>query len=436
MCKEKLMIVADLVKIINANTEYKKVQQKVIKEKILKIYDFLRNEIELSDIELDDQQRKIYNVYIKNIEKKKFQMYTGIIYLTLLSLYEDDDFFKMLRYSPVDEVCCEGWLSISNNKMRIWLSEVLNMHHRKYVSANRKNRKKSLNAEAWKKQWYKENEEEFSNLIIYLNGIVFKLWKSNQRRLSDSISNEIDIIGTILENSMKLPDVKRYHLLKKLSWNLYEWYQQEIQKMKRELTQAICSYNEEDISTIKAQLEICYTIIHLRMGNEEEEAFIKWLRETLIKFSYPLLTVDIYITDFKKAYLSLDYKRKEIIEIGLKELGKYSSSRDINLFITKVISDYNKRKEREDHLSLQIYKQWRDKCVKAFKDRDFNTLLEILKKREEYTCMKKQDIRIYNKINELLDKVVRDKEEQSLEKIFNIYGLYKGIYMKKIVNYI
>lgn len=142
MCKEKLMIVADLVKIINANTEYKKVQQKVIKEKILKIYDFLRNEIELSDIELDDQQRKIYNVYIKNIEKKKFQMYTGIIYLTLLSLYEDDDFFKMLRYSPVDEVCCEGWLSISNNKMRIWLSEVLNMHHRKYVSANRKNRKK------------------------------------------------------------------------------------------------------------------------------------------------------------------------------------------------------------------------------------------------------------------------------------------------------
>lgn len=293
-----------------------------------------------------------------------------------------------------------------------------------------------MNAEEWKKQWYKENEEEFSNLIIYLNGIVFKLWKSNQRRLSDSLSNEIDIIGTILENSMKLPDVKRYHLLKKLSWNLYEWYQQEIQKMKRELTQAICSYNEEDISTIKAQLEICYTIIHLRMGNEEEEAFIKWLRETLIKFSYPLLTVDIYITDFKKAYLSLDYKRKEIIEIGLKELGKYSSSRDINLFITKVISDYNKRKEREDHLSLQIYKQWRDKCVKAFKDRDFNTLLEVLKKREEYTCMKKQDIRIYNKVNELLDKIVRDKEEQSLEKIFNIYGLYKGIYMKKIVNYI
>lgn len=73
MCKEKLMIVADLVKIINANTEYKKVQQKVIKEKILKIYDFLRNEIELSDIELDDQQRKIYNVYIKNIEKRNFK---------------------------------------------------------------------------------------------------------------------------------------------------------------------------------------------------------------------------------------------------------------------------------------------------------------------------------------------------------------------------
>lgn len=434
MHREKLMIMANLVKIVNGNIEYKQVQQKVIKEKIIKIYSFFRSEIELNNIELDDQQRKIYELYIKNIEKKKFRMYTGVIYLTLLSLYEDNDFFKMLRYSPVDEISCENWLSISNNQMRIWLSEVLDMHYKKYVSTNRKNRKISLNSKTWKNKWYDEHEEEFTDLMIHFNSIIFKLWENNQSRLSSSINNEMDIIGDIVEKSMKLPDIKRYHLFKKLSRNLYEWYQQEIQKMKHEFTKAICSYDEDNISTIKAQLEFCYAAVQIKMGNEEEEVFIKWLRETLIKSSYPILTVDTYMIDFQEAYLNSDFEQKKIIEISLKELGYYSSSRDIVLCIEKIISNYNKQKKREKHLAMQTYKQWRDSCVVALKSRDSNTLLVLLQKKEEYKCMKNRDVKIYNKVNELIARVASHNEEQSLKKIFNIYGWYKEIYMENTVD--
>ncbi|WP_446889739.1 hypothetical protein [Bacillus paranthracis] len=129
------MIVADLLKIINKERNDKEMKHKVIKERIDKIYNFFRNEIELANIKLNNQERKIYNLYIKDIEKKKFRVYTGIIYLFLLNIYENDrDFFKFLKYIHVDEASYEAWMNACNEQIPLYIDEVLNIHYDKYSS--------------------------------------------------------------------------------------------------------------------------------------------------------------------------------------------------------------------------------------------------------------------------------------------------------------
>ncbi|MEH7058221.1 hypothetical protein V7052_06620, partial [Bacillus wiedmannii] len=219
----------------------------------------------------------------------------------------------------------------------------------------------------------------------------------------------------------------------KLNKNLHEWFQQEIRKLKYELTKAICDYNEEKILEIKTQLSFCYTTIQSKIGTEEEEVFFKYVRDTLIKYSYPIIAIETYMVDFKSAYFILNHKQKKVIEKGFKELSQYSNSRNIMLFIEEVINNYNKQKERNNDLAMQGYKQWRDKCLLAFKRRKFDVLLELLQARDEYVYMKSNDVKIYKKTNELFDQLIKCKDEKVLKIIFNIYGIYKVSFIKKSI---
>ncbi|QRH08110.1 hypothetical protein [Bacillus paranthracis] len=310
MYKEQLMIVADLLKIINKERNDKEMKHKVIKERIDKIYNFFRNEIELANIKLNNQERKIYNLYIKDIEKKKFRVYTGIIYLFLLNIYENDrDFFKFLKYIHVDEASYEAWMNACNEQIPLYIDEVLNIHYDKYFKHIKKGEKK-LNSALWKQQWLENQEIEFNDLLIYFRGIIYQLWKSNADRLLDIINNEETEIDKILEKVKGLPEFRRYKFYKKFSKSLNETFYAEINSMKYELKKAMYSYDKKEILRISSDLWRLNTICFPKIGIEEEEVFFIYLQNILWNSTYSKLLVGDVLSEFKNYFLMLEQNQK------------------------------------------------------------------------------------------------------------------------------
>ncbi|MCU5738085.1 hypothetical protein OCF59_20230, partial [Bacillus mobilis] len=80
---------ADLVKIIN-KTHKLDISQKVVKERIDKIYKFIKNQVISNNKEFNTSELMFFKKYIKSIERKNFNYYTGAIFCSLLLLYENE----------------------------------------------------------------------------------------------------------------------------------------------------------------------------------------------------------------------------------------------------------------------------------------------------------------------------------------------------------
>ncbi|PHC64069.1 hypothetical protein, partial [Bacillus wiedmannii] len=122
---------ADLVKVIN-ETHQLGISQKVVKERIDKIYKYIKNQFIFNKEKFDINELIFFKKYIKSIERKSFNRHTGAIFCSLLLLYENEKNFRnVLKGKIVNSLYIEDFITGFENYINQCLSEIYKIYDEK-----------------------------------------------------------------------------------------------------------------------------------------------------------------------------------------------------------------------------------------------------------------------------------------------------------------
>ncbi|MDP7979914.1 hypothetical protein [Bacillus multifaciens] len=407
---------ADLVKIISK--EYgSEISQKVVKERIDKIYKFIKAQFISNKKEFDTNESTFFEICIRNIERKNFHQYTGAIFLSLLFLYKSNEIFQsVLKGNIVDDDYLEDFITYFEEYMDGSIGTISN--------SNKYRKKIIYLAESEKKKW--ENyEEDFPYFRFILKGFIKKIFES-KNIINAKIIDEMRYTSSLLKKADKLSTYKHYLFIKKLNRKIELLLKKEKSTLKEELRDAIIKHDLDAMECIVANLNFYPDLI------EDHRRDIKLLEdlESVLWSRYKLNSKAMFqIGDFKNKILKYEVReRMEIIQ-QLQEIVNLKGKREVFSFIEKINSEDDKKVERKKEKLHEEYKVTKKSFLRAWRLKSKTEMHRILKERIEYTHLENSDKQLHNAIEKLMEKALEEKNSELLLKINNILKYYKKFFM-------
>ncbi|PFR94435.1 hypothetical protein COK43_02610 [Bacillus cereus] len=407
---------ADLVKIINKKYGLK-ISQKVIKERIDKIYTFIKNQFISNRSQFNDNEVVFFGVCIRNIERKNFNQYTGAIFLSFLSLYKKSELFRsMLKGNIVDDDYLEDLITYFEEFMDRYICVISSVDKTKEkVNYLIKNEKKIL----------EKYEADFPYFMFIVKGFIKKIF-TNESIINTKIIDQIRHTESLLKKADELSTYRHYLFIKKLNRKIELLLEKEKFLLKEELRDAIISHDIDKISCIIPNLDFYPNFI------EDKNHDVKILEdlESGLKSRYKLNLKELFqIGDFKNKILK--YKAKERMEI-IQRVQKTIDSkgkREIFSFIEKINNADDKRVEGKREQIQEEYEITKKLILHAGRLKSITEMKRILEKRVEYKHLEKNDKQMYNAIEDLMKKALTEDDQKLLLAIDSILKYYKKFFM-------
>ncbi|KYN75802.1 hypothetical protein A0J52_17675 [Clostridium sporogenes] len=429
-------------KLNHKNKKLKKdISQKVITEKIDKIKEFLlQNDLKINN--------NFFKNYIRPISTKNFNVYTGLIFLVLISLYDEfDDFRLLFRYKPINDINAEDYLVYAKRKIIEYLNPVL---EDEYIVFSRKN-KKFIDTFNWGEKWREDNMKILSYIINELTSLIFKLCEFNRQIMNLKVEKRYKKAIDLLYNIDSLPLYRKFKFLNKCESiiNKIELLSNElINDMKNELRKCITNDNIEMASTIVSELE-----------EYEQNILIKksyWIDDLVQKINacyqrYNLQKPNINSNTYNLSNLFIQHDNYSTLKKTnnksfsiLKSLEQTTSLKEILLLcnnneIDKLNNLITRKKDEEMIQYLNILKcrfdnkrilsSQKDENItiikKSYKFKNSKFIITMLENKPEYKMLEDKENMIYKIINKLIEKSVNERNESLLEKAFFYYTISK-----------
>lgn len=395
---------ANLVKYIN-DTYKLDISQKVIKERIDKIYKFIRKQIISNKDAFNINDLMLFQKYIKAIEQKDFNYYTGAIFYSLLLLYQNERLFRSrLKGKIINSIYIED-LVIS-----------LDTYIKKYL------------AEIYKQEPYEEYENNGTYFISAFKEFFIKIFDT-EKILEEELDNKLKSNDIFMQRVKELPLYRRNVLMGKLNKGLEKLIQREEWILREELREAIICDDPIAITGIIAELRVYHCLEKNNIVSEQElfEELGKVLSNSKI---YNLTKAMEQINHFRRIIATYeDEKAFQIINI-LKEL--LCEKEDILIsFIEENISLYEQNQEIESKIIKERQNSMKDALFRSGRLRSKTELKELLEQREEYLYIRDNDKQLFEALKKLQNKVTEYENQAMLLNIDFILKNYKQFLMKK-----
>ncbi|MBJ8153501.1 hypothetical protein [Bacillus cereus] len=395
---------ANLVKYIN-DTYKLDISQKVIKERIDKIYKFIRKQIISNKDEFNINDLMLFQKYIKAIEQKDFNYYTGAIFYSLLLLYQNERLFRSrLKGKIINSIYIED-LVIS-----------LDTYIKKYL------------AEIYKQEPYEEYENNGTYFISAFKEFFIKIFDT-EKILEEELDNKLKNNDIFMQRVKELPLYRRNVLMGKLNKGLEKLIQREEWILREELREAIICDDPIAITGIIAELRVYHCLEKNNIVSEQElfEELGKVLSNSKI---YNLTKTMEQINHFRRIIATYeDEKALQIINIT-KEL--LCEKEDILIsFIEENISLYEQNQEIESRIIKERQNSMKDALFRSGRLRSKTELKELLEQREEYLYIRDNDKQLFEALKKLQNKVTEYENKSMLLNIDFILKNYKQFLMKK-----
>ncbi|PGA05154.1 hypothetical protein [Bacillus toyonensis] len=407
---------ADLVKIINR--EYgSKISQKVVKERIDKLYNFIKSQIISNEIEFSTNEKVLFNTCIKSIEEKNFHEYTGAIFLSLLILYENNLVVrKVIRGKIVNDDYLEGFIGCFETYVEEYKGKVFD---------NNGNEEKRVYLTESEKKIWRIYEEDFPYFMFILKGMVTNIF-SNTNILNKKKSVEIRYTASLVEHADQLPPYRHYLFAKRLNRKLELLLKSEKSILKKELRTAIIKRDFDAMDCIIADLNFEPDYIG---DNKKEIEILNALKEVLqSRYKLNLKTMS-HFEFFQKNVLR--YRAEERMKIiqELQEIVNSKEKREVLSFLERINQEGDKKVEREKKKIQEEYKMTKKLFLRAGRLKSKTEMHRILNERTEYRYLERNDKQLYNAIEKLMVHALKEENLEVLLKIDSILKYYKKFFM-------
>ncbi|KMP45838.1 hypothetical protein TU55_08935 [Bacillus cereus] len=397
---------ADLVKIIR-KTHKLDISQKVVKERIDKIYKFIKNQAISNNEEFNTNESMLFKKYIKNIERKNFNHYTGAIFYALLLLYQNEKNFRsILKGNIINSVYIEDFITDCEDYINQYLCEI----YKSYEEGS-----------------FDEYENNGTYFIPILKGFLIKIFDV-EKILEERLNNELKNTEILMKRVERFSLYRKNSLIENLNKKLEKLVQKEEWGLKEELRKAIVERDLITITGAVAELryyyhnEDNYNIVDRRKIFKDLEIILLQSQnysklKAMEKFNYFMDIIEKYE----------DEKVMGIIN-NLNDL-IHKEENMVLSFLEETINLYEQEKEIESN----IVKANRDKTKKALfragRLKSKTEMKEILELREEYLYIKVNDKQIFESLRELIDIAIDDENQTMLLNIDFILKYYKRFLM-------
>ncbi|MEB9441254.1 hypothetical protein P4I98_23955 [Bacillus cereus] len=397
---------ADLVKVIN-ETYQLGISQKVVKERIDKIYKYIKNQVIFNKGKFDIEESILFKKYIKSIERKNFNHYTGAIFCSLLLLYEKEKIFRsVLKGKIVNSLYIEDFITSFENYINQFLSEINKIYDEKLLDE------------------FEDNEIYF---IPTLKEFLIKLFDI-EKIIEEKLNDELKDTEILMNKVNRLSPYRKFLFIEKFNKKLEKLIQKEEWNLKEELRNAIEKHDLDTITEIITELRFYFNNKDKNNIVDKEKIF-KDLEGILLKSqSYSKLKAMEQINYFID--IITKYKDEKAIKIldDLNEL-MHKEVDEVLPFLEKTISLY----EQEQKIESNTLKENRDRTKKAFfragRLRSNTEMKEILEQREEYLYIKVNDKQLFGSLMKLIDIAIKDENQAMLLNIDFILKYYKKFLM-------
>lgn len=396
---------ANLVKYIN-DTYGLGISQKVVKERIDKIYKFIKKQVVCNKSEFNTNELRLFKGYIKTIEQKDFNYYTGAIFCSLLLLYQNERLFRsILKGQIINSIYIED-LVIS---LETYINKFL--------------------VKTYEGELYEEYEEKGTYFIPTFKEFFIKICDT-ERILGEKLNDKLKNTEIFMNKVEKLSLYRRNAFMGKVNRKLEKLIQREEWALKEELREAIIKHDPIAITGIIAELR-AYHCLETNNGIVGESKLFKDLENTLLHSKiYSKTKAMEQINYFKRIIATYEEEHAFQVISTLKELIHMGDDVIVS-FIEKNIILYEENQEIESNILREQQDKMRDALFRAGRLRSKTELKEILEQREEYLYIRDNDKQLFEALQELQNRITNDKNQTMLLDIDFILKYYKQFLMKK-----
>ncbi|HDR7573772.1 TPA: hypothetical protein QCX38_005393, partial [Bacillus mobilis] len=356
------------------------------KERIDKIYKFIKNQVISNNKEFNTSELMFFKKYIKSIERKNFNYYTGAIFCSLLLLYENEKVFRsVLKGKIVNSLYIEDFITGFENYINQFLSEINQIYDGKPLDE------------------FEDNEIYF---IPILKEFLIKIFDI-EKALEEKLNNELKDTEILMNKINGLSTYRKFLFIEKFNKKLEKLIQKEEWNLKEELRNAIEKHDLDTITEIITELRFYFNNKDKNNIVDKEKIF-KDLEGVLLQSqNYSKLKTMEQINYFIDIITT--YKDEKAIKIidDLNELMQTEGD-ELLLFLEKTISLYEQGQEIESN----TLKENRDKTKKALfragRLRSNTEMKEILEQREEYLYIEVNDKQLFESLKKLIDIAIKD----------------------------
>ncbi|KXY70690.1 MULTISPECIES: hypothetical protein [Bacillus] len=397
---------ADLVKVIN-ETHQLCISQKVVKERIDKIYKYIKNQVILNKEKFERNELILFKKYIESIERKNFNQYTGAIFCSLLLLYENEKKFRsVLKGRIVNSLYIEDFITGFENYINQFLFEIHKIYDEKLL-------------------------DEFERNEIYsihiLKDFLIKIFDI-EKVLEEKLNNELKDTESLMSKINGLSTYRKFLFIEKFNKKLEKLIQKEEWNLKEELRSAIEKHDLDTITEIITELRFYFNNKDKNNVVNKEKVFRDLEGILLQSQNYSKLKAMEQINYFIDIITT--YRDEKAIKIigNLNEL-MHKGGDEVTLFLEKTIALY----EQEQEVEYNTLRENRDKTKKALfrvgRLRSNTEMKEILEQREEYLYIKVNDKQLFKSLEKLIDISIKNENQAMLLNIDFILKYYKKFLM-------
>ncbi|PFI68971.1 hypothetical protein [Bacillus cereus] len=395
---------ANLVKYIN-DTYKLGISQKIVKERIDKIYKFIREQIKSNKDEFNINDLTLFQKYIKTIEQKDFNYYTGAIFCSLLLLYQNERLFRSrLKGKIINSIYIEDFV-VS-----------LETYIKKYL------------VECYREGLYEGYENNGTHFISIFKSFFIKIFDT-EKILEEELNDKLKSTEGFMQEVEKLSVYRKNAFMEKLNKRLEKLIQKEEWILREELREAIIKHDSANITGSIAELRAYYGIENNQIMSDEK--VFKDLESTLLhsKVYSPTKTIN-QIAHFRGIVATYEDEKAFQIISNLREL--MDKKEDILIsFIEEIISLYEQNQEIEDKIIKERQTKTKDALFLAGRLRSKTELKELLEQREEYLYIRDNDKQVFTALQELQNTITNDENQLMLLNIDFILKYYKRFLMEK-----
>ncbi|HDR4513819.1 hypothetical protein [Bacillus cereus group sp. TH150LC] len=406
---------ADLVKLINKKRQTK-ISQKSVKEKIDKIFNFIERQLRFNSQEFDRSELLLFGTCIKSMERKNFCKYTGAIFVSLILIYENEESLrKVIQGKIVDDNYLEDFITVFEEYMNEFIG---------IISHSDKDKNK-LNLTLKENKILEKYDQDFPYFMYVSKDFLRKIF-SSKNIINTKIKDEMNYTANLFEIADSFSEYRRYLFIKNLNKKINSLLKKEKFDLKEELRDAIITDNIDVMESIMAELSLYPEFV------EDNGDIIRKLEELEDKLHsrYKLNSKEVFqIGVFKRNILKYERGKTEDMALELKGMMESGGKREILLFVKKINSAHDREIEKEKKDIREEYKETKELFLRAGRLKSIVEMHRILKQRIEYIHLTNNDKQLYNKIEELMIKALKEENIELLLKIDNILKYYKRFFM-------